>query len=60
MDFDLQRTAKVDEDEGSPLQNGANVPITAEQKIEGSAEALRVRHDPSFFPSRSNPNQKHP
>jgi hypothetical protein len=51
---------KVDEDEGSPLQNGANLakrpdgfpePVSSErEKIEQSAEALRVCQARHIFP----------
>ncbi|GEM_PF-2921276 len=40
----------VDEDEGSPLQDGAN-PGESRGKIERSAEALRECHSPLSFPS---------
>ncbi|GEM_PF-5534708 len=58
MDFDNKKI-KVDEDEGSPLRNGANPPpqtsppkkwekAKAREKIESSAEALWVCHNPSY------------
>jgi hypothetical protein len=55
MDFGSH--AKVDEDEGSPLRNGANhfggdFDQQQNGKIESSAEAFRVCHTPFIFPSR--------
>jgi hypothetical protein len=64
----MKRQIKVDEDEGSPLQNGVNslgfryaartrarLLNQREKKIERSAEALRVRHTRHIFPSKDNP-----
>src|SRR5437867_6704676 len=58
----------VDEDKGSPSRDGANLALTPaplllgegcpqdrvrEEKIDRSAEALRVHHHPFLFPSES-------
>jgi len=55
----------VDEDEGSPLRNGATHDVDLDTgialldqrhgKIERSAEAFRVRHDPSIIPLQMKP-----
>ena len=58
---------KDDEDKGSSLQNGVNffggrveqmifllIRDLKKRKIESSAEALRVCHHPSIFPSKDN------
>jgi hypothetical protein len=61
MDFDLL-LIKVDEDEGSPFQNGVNCPASrfhfyeaeSGRKIDRSAEAFRVHHTRSSFPPKIN------
>ena len=53
MDFDLHVwIVRVDEDKGSPLQNGAKLAETQQVKIERSAEALRVCHTRHSFPPK--------
>jgi len=56
----LDLSAKVDEDEGSPLQNGVNLsgvlPGRENRTISGSLPGSHARH---IFPSKDNPAQQH-